>query len=408
MALRPEGSCAALVMCLAALLCLAKPVPAHGLQLLDSRDRAAMYATANGTYTVLVLQGSWEEMGRQYGALASNRLRRFYTRIVADLAERGIGPQDRRKRARKTFRTYGPELRGLIRGMARTSGLTLRETKVLNAGMILLTQAVLEQEAPDACSAVAAWGKYTPKGKLVLGRNWDIDRKAMRKYMSSLAVVVFRPQNGYAFANIHPLGNVYVETGLNSRGVLVELNNARKSDPSFYPDREDSSSVLVDVLSQAENVEEACRMLVNTPADCSYTIQVADEEKAVAVERPTFDPRVREGRDQGLLVAYNSFVPPYPESWRDRIQPPPSPAQDPRYDNLQALASSETYQGGLDSEAMMDLVSIPVRDGGALNPRTVLQVVAVPADRVIWIRGVGFSGFRRVDLAPLFSGDALP
>jgi hypothetical protein len=149
-------------------------------------------------------------------------------------------------------------------------------------------------------------------------------------------------------------------------------------------------------------------MLLNTPADCSYTIQVADPERAVAVERPTFGARVRSGRQEGLLVATNNFVPPYPASWRDRIKPPPSPEQDPRYGNLLDLATSDAYRGELDSEKMMDLLRVPLEDGGALHAGTVLQVVAVPEERVIWMRGVEHSGFRRVDLAPLFSGDAFP
>ena len=395
---------ASMGLCLAvAVLSLAGSALGEGLRLVEHHGDAAKYTTSDAIYPVLVLRGSWEEMGRQYGALAADSLRSFHEDITADVARRGMGPERQMKKACDVFDSYGPELRGLLQGIAQTSGLSLAQTKILNAGMILLTQAVLGENPPDACSGIAAWGRYTPDGELVFGRNWDIDREVMRKYMTYLSVAVFHPREGSAFANIHPLGNVYVETGLNSHGVLVELNNAEQSDPSYYKDREDTSSVLLKVLTRAEDGEEAARMLLRAPADLSYTLQVADPQNAVAVERPTFDARIRSGRREGLLVAYNSFIPPYPNNWRDRIDPPPSPEQDPRYDNLVALASSDRFRGKLDPEAMMDLLRIPIENKGALHAGTVLQVVAVPETRTIWVRGVEYSDFQKVELSPLFA-----
>jgi hypothetical protein len=165
--------------------------------------------------------------------------------------------------------------------------------------------------------------------------------------------------------------------------------------------------VLVNVLTQAADGEEAARILLHTPADTSYTLQVAGPQKAVAVERPTFDARIRAGRTDGLLVAYNSFIPPYPEDWRDRIDPPPSPKHDPRYNNLVALANSDRFRGELDPGGMMDLLRIPIEDKGALHAGTVLQVLAVPKNRTIWMRGVEYSDFQKVELSPLFAESSL-
>lgn len=393
-----------MVLCLAgAVFSQAGSALGEGLRLVERHGGAAKYVTANEIYPVLVLQGSWEAMGRQYGALAGDSLRSFHGRITADVAQRGITPERQLKQARDVFDSYSLKLRDLLKGMAQTSGLSLSQVKVLNAGMILLTEAVLKENPPGACSGIAVWGEYTPSGKLVFGRNWDINREAMRKYMNYLSVVVFHPPEGSAFAHIHPLGNVYVETALNSHGVLVELNNAEQSDPAIYENREDTSSVLLDVVTQAVDGEQAARMLLHTPADISYSLQVADPHNAVAVERPTFDARIRSGRRGGLLVAYNSFIPPYPENWQGRINPPPSRKQDPRYDNLVALANSVRFRGELDPDGMMELLRIPIEDKGALHAGTVLQVVAVPETRTIWVRGVEYSDFQKVELSPLFA-----
>lgn len=53
--------------------------------------------------------------------------------------------------------------------------------------------------------------------------------------------------------------------------------------------------------------------------------------------------------------------------------------------------------------AGVDLLRIPIEDKGALHAGTVLQVVAVPETRTIWVRGVEYSDFQKVELSPLFA-----
>lgn len=166
-----------------------------------------MYLTADRIYPVLRLQGSWQEMGRQYGGLAGEQLRSFYAEITADVADRGIAPEQQLITAKDLLKTYSKELQHLLAGMAETSGLNRDQIAVLNAGMMNLTNAVLSGP-PSVCSGIAAWDRYTPHGELIFGRNWDIDRSAMKKYMKYLSVCAFNPNEGHSFANIHPLGRM--------------------------------------------------------------------------------------------------------------------------------------------------------------------------------------------------------
>jgi hypothetical protein len=370
------------------------------LQLVGEFEGGRIYQPAAGQYKVAKVQGDWLSMGRQYGGLLGAELRAFHTEITQDLMQRGISRAEQLKTATGFQAVYSKKLRLLMDGIAQTSGLKRDEVLVLNCGMMLLTQAVLGDEPPSACSALAVWGDYTPDGGMVVGRYWDIDRKSMQPYMKYLGVVVFKPAGGLAFANIHPVGNLYLETGLNSSGLFIELNNGEQSDPKVYEDREDSSSYLLEVLTKSRTLDQAAGMLMEKPADVSYIIQLADANEAVSVERPTFGARVRRGRN-GLLAAYNSFVPPYPLDWRPRLQPPPPPKQDPRYANLLALAGSKTFFGKLDPKGMMELLKIPVEQGGALHAGTVVQVVAQPASLRVWIRGVGHADFELIELAGL-------
>ncbi len=165
--------------------------------------------------------------------------------------------------------------------------------------------------------------------------------------MKYLGVVVFHPLEGLAVANIHPIGNLYLETGMNETGLFLELNNGEQSDSGFDPQADDTSSVLLSVLASSSTIDEAFAMLKATPADLSYIIQLADSFQAVSVERATFGCRMREGKYPGLLAAYNSFVPPYPPEWEGLVNPPPSPAQDPRLENLWNTANSSEFKGKL-------------------------------------------------------------
>ncbi len=361
------------------------------------------YRTADDIYWVLDLKGTWREMGRQYGALVKADLKAFYTEITSDLERRGMSLEDQLIVARGLSGDLSAGLNDLMDGMVETSGLTSDEIRLLNVGIFNLSGVLLEAESNDACSGIGAWGAYAPGGKLVFGRNWDMMRDGMLGYMRYLSVAVFHPDEGIAYANVHPLGNVYMETGINERGLFLELNNGMYSDLSTFEDRESSVSVLADALTRCGTIDEAAEYLAGIPAEAAYIIQLADLDRAVSVERATFDCRVREGDENGLLVAYNSFVPPYPGTWEGKVTP--AREDDGRYDNLVSLARSERFYGKLDAAAMKELMDIEFKDGGAVHKGTVLQVVAVPEDLCLWVRGYKFSDWQMVDLRALFADE---
>jgi hypothetical protein len=361
------------------------------------------YRTSEDCYWVLSLNGSWRQMGRQYGGLVRDELCQFYAEITTDVEERGIDTDEQLENARFWASVFSTNLNELMKGIAESSGLSEDEVLILNAGMPNLSYAILQGEAPSACSGLAVWGRYTPDGALVFGRNWDIDRGAMERYMKYLSIVVLNPDSGNSFASAHPLGNVYVETGMNDKGIFIELNNGGQSDPGYVEGREETASVLATVLNQCSTVDEAARRLCDIPAALSHIIQIADAKECVSVERATFGARVRKADQEGLLASFNSFVPPYPDEWDNRVADPPGEAEDPRYSNLINLANSPEFCGHLDIDSMMKLMDIDVRNGGAVHRGTVYQVVALPQELTMWIRGLGYSGWQQIDLRDLFA-----
>jgi hypothetical protein len=101
-------------------------------------------------------------------------------------------------------------------------------------------------------------------------------------------------------------------------------------------------------------------------------------------------------------VAYNSFVPPYPQDWQSRVSQPPTVETDPRYQNLVNTANSDAYYGKFNVDVMKQVMSLDAAHGGAVHNGTVLQVIAVPADLMLWLHGYGYSDWQQVVLDGLF------
>jgi len=151
--------------------------------------------------------------------------------------------------------------------------------------LVNLTDAILGSLPPSVCSGIAAWDEFTPGSKLVFGRNWDIDRAGMLKYMQYLSVGVFNPSEGNAFANVHPLGNVFLETGINERDRSSNSTSAR------IPIRVSIRIGKIPApcssrLNRCDTFDEAVAALSETPADMCYILQRADAARCVSVERP--------------------------------------------------------------------------------------------------------------------------
>ena len=366
------------------------------------------FKTAVGDYPVLRLKGSWRQMGRQYGGLAATELREFFNAISADMKKRGLS-QEQIDSVRSVYNGYSPEMKDLLVGMAETSGLSLEDHILLEGSFYVLPDFVLQElnaaARAKSCSGIAMSGPRTADGKLYFARNWDMTPDVMRPYLKYLACVVFNPPEGLSFANVRPLGQVYVETGLNEAGVFVELNNGSGSDPGQNPDGKFAVAAIFDIILRSDSLDAFVKTLRDTKIDSSYLIQVADKSRAVSVEIPTFGSRVLESKD-GLLYALNNFALPTPAEWKGRVVEIPAGYHDDRQVNLDRLFASDAWKKGVTVQGMEALMDMDLARGGPVvnaSPfGTVIQVIAIPGDMSLRFRGYGYSGWGRVDLAALF------
>ncbi len=358
-----------------------------------------------GGYAVLSLKGSWHEMGRQYGGLLSPQLQEFYMAIKADLEARGL-KHEHLEGVREIFDTYSDPMKELLQGMSETSGLSLEEHILLETSFYILPDLVIEQsENAPSCSGIAVAAPRTADGKLYFARNWDMTQTAMRPYMKYLALVAFNPDDGsLAFANIRPIGQVYVETGINEKGILIEVNNGAGSDPTQNPNGTFVPVELFNLLNECSAFDEVMSRLTADKLDASYLVQVADAERAVSVEKPTFDTHIVELKD-GELYALNNFVQPIPPAWKGRINEIPAGYRDDRQPVLNAIFASDEWNGRVTLESVKAMMEKTIDKGGPVVEGpfgTVLQVIAVPADSVVLFRAWGYSGWAQVNLTDLF------
>ncbi len=370
----------------------------------SSFEGGTLYKTKNGKFNVLDLHGSYREMGRQYGYLLRDDLNSMYLETAEDLRQRGMSDEEQVEAAEEFYRKYPERFKEVILGMSETSGLTLGEQIRLNAAIFSLFGVYFSQATPGepgaGCSGTAFWGPYSKDGKLYFGRNWDASQDMMGPYIKYLTLAVYHPEgSGNTVANLEYAGEVYTETAMNDGGIFLELNNGAQSDPSSYPQRVDAAVELLAFMFDYSTLEGLEAAFETTRASEAYVVQVADSSAAYSFEwSSAYGVHRRSENVSGLLVTYNSFVPPYPDGW----EVPPPLAADTRRDNLLALANSPEYKGQMDVEKMKEFLSVRWEDGGATAFGTNFQVIAVPEDRLMWIKGIGYSGWEEVDLGPLF------
>jgi len=354
-----------------------------------------------GTFNVLSLSGDWQQMGRQYGALLKAEMGDFYDLATAYLiAKRGWSVEDLKQLGQSTYEVQPLNARQLIDGMAETSGMMQEKQRTVAALMGGLF----------GCSSMNAWGDYTAGSPLVVGRNWDTSRGPFDGYGRFVTVVVYNPpapQN--SVADINYAGSIGMQTGMNGRGLFLDLQNGQMSDPLVYNERMPGAFRLFSFLLDSSTAAELDAAFKAVSPNIGLIINSAAESRpdaeagARVYEWATFGVKSRTGA--GLLASTNHYLDP---SWTGLPAIPSGLAggfSKERLANL--LARGEQYKGTIDAMRMMQIFDTTIPDGGPTFPddsplETYYQIVATPGDGILWLKARGYSGWERMDLKPLF------
>jgi len=350
-----------------------------------------------GDYPVIVLSGSYREMGRQYGGLMKTELNEEYTFLMDTLARRGYTREQVRESGRDITALYPQRVKEVFLGMSETSGLTPDDIAILYYGAIFQLMATPPVPAAS-CSYLAAWGNYTTDGSVIASRNWDLD-DAVLPYTRWYVLAVYRPTDGSnSIATWSPAG-MRPETFMNSKGLFIADDNAGINDaaPETRPEFITEFFRFMFDYSDLKGLDAGIR---GTSPDVGWIVDVAGPDGAYVYEKMTNKTLQRTG--DGVVAAANHFVDP---SWNFPAPPGHSLS---RYNNL--LRQAGEAKGSIDGRRMTQIRNVCLENGGANFCHSELfgnkyssnhQVVFVPASRTLWMK-VMDKDWQKVELGPLF------
>ena len=345
-----------------------------------------------GKLNVIDLNGTWREMGRQYGALMAGELRHIYEKaIVGHIEASASDPQSIAQLSEKFFTNYPFKFKEALRGIAETSGLTLEQVKKVNALEVTAAFTIM----PQQCSGIAVWGDYSD-GPLVYGRNYDY-LPWFRELFDDITLACFHPGDGsLAVATLGYAGEMYVVNGMNEKGLFLELNNGMPSGGAlWYDSRVPAVTELFDFLLQSATLDEIESFFQTTKSNFAYIVGVADGQTARCFEWPVFEVRRRESHSRpGLTVLTNHFTEfswglPRPDDktyWMTRT----------RRQNLLTLAKH--FKGTINDKTMMDIMDTHIDDLGATTDMTLYQMVVVPERFEMWFKIPDGQEWTKIDM----------
>ena len=351
---------------------------------------------AAGDYPVIVLSGSYRQMGRQYGGLMKTELNEEYAFLLDTLAKRGYTQQQVRESGRDIPALYPQRIKEIFLGMSETSGLTPDDIAVLYYGAIF--QLMATPPVPASCSYLATWGNYTTDGSVIVSRNWDLD-DSVTPYTKWYVLAVYRPTDGSnSIATWSPAG-MRPETFMNSKGLFIADDNSGLNDaaPETRPEFITEYFRFMLDYSDLKGLDAGIR---GANTDVAWIVDVAGPDGASVYEKMTNKTRQRGG--EGVIAAANHFVDP---AWN--LSAPPEHSLS-RYNNL--LRQAGEAKGSIDAQKMMQIRDVCLENGGAKFCHSLLfgntyssnhQVVFMPKSKTLWMK-VMDKDWQKVELGPLF------
>ncbi len=356
----------------------------------------------SGKLNILDLHGTYKQMGRQYGYLLKDQLNHLYRIAIENyfVGQKGLSRKTMEQTAMSLFDFYPQRFKEILYGMAETSGLSIDQHIVLNG---LELYGTISQ-----CSGIASWKDYTAGGPLIFGRNYDwFD--SYKEFANYLAITVFNSDCGIPAAIVTFAGVIYATTGMNAKGLFLELNNGMPSGGALsYSNRVPATINLLAFLCDCSTIEQLHAAFNTTRPNFTFIINTADKTGAYSYEWPPFDIKQRTGEVEGLLVATNHFTDP---AWGIALQDNAGFKTVLRRKNLLLLGHKN--KGRINLATMMEILDMPIDKGGATWPagekiQTVYQVIAIPEGLKLWVKVPGFQNWTGIDLAPLFKSKDLP
>jgi hypothetical protein len=230
------------------------------------------------------LRGSARERGRQHGEIFGARVaesgildfyRNFCGREVFSLLPKPVGALLDRLHGHFAGR-HSAEVFELARGFSEGSGIDSRRVleglampDVLN---FLVGVSGRMLRAPTlGCTSAAAWGAYTPDGRLLYARNLDFPGNGIFERFP--LVCRHSPDQGIPYVSIGTAGGIADGiTGINEEGLSVALHQHYTAEAGYMPSGRPILDLGVEVLKNARDLSQAVSLCESWPATSGWSL----------------------------------------------------------------------------------------------------------------------------------------
>lgn len=372
-----------------------------------------------GVLDVVVLKGTFKEMGIQYGTLMKDKILAVREELIKEYIDPEVLSYDIMKEVigEPFYKSQPKRIKDLYAGVAEATGLDVVELSTIDQQFMLVLLARRTGQTA-MCTALSAWGSNTKDGTAYTGRNFDFAgyiRDMMPKFGQ---VVVMNPTSGeHGVAGVGIAGMVSeVIDGMNSEGLYYEFNNgAGTIGATIYSNRTPIYSHVFSLLFDYSTIEELKINFNSNLANYPSIMITAEPDKGQAFEVATDAYTAPTPEQTDLTCRGNQFIDP---TWG--IPDLPSPAawySRTRRETFTKLVKDAAPN--VDAAAMRKIMNTEIYDkddnwkpvdgmtvfenrpkGGDV---TVWQVVTHPDQRKMWVRIPTYSGWMELDLKTLFT-----
>lgn len=193
----------------------------------------------------------------------------------------------------------------LAAGFSRAAGVPEAELKralvmpdVLNT--LIGLNAHLAGLPTLGCTSVAAWGGYTPDGRLLYGRNLDFLGHGF--WEANQLVARHKPDRGLPFVSLSTAGCVLDGiTGINAEGLTVDLHQHVHRATNLWSGRP-ILDLGLQVLQHCRTLEQAVETAAAWPVSSGWSLVLTHwkEKRALVVERGPRRWAIAESRGESL------------------------------------------------------------------------------------------------------------
>ena len=389
-------------------------MPTNEFSLIKESGSGKMFNTGDDKIRVLQLQGSWREMGQQYGTLVKDLVDDIYKSTVQALYDKQWTTEEEASElfGSRVFGAASTRRQQLYRGVADGLGWPVEKVVVLDqSGFMSFYQAKLHSFA--GCTTLFSWGDATVDGRTYTGRNQDWGEQFVDL---PLVLTVYNPTDGSnAIANMNWLGWMFGMTAINDKGVYIDLHDGSAMGGQVVAtERPSIGAAVLDFLAECDTAEDVGNRFNGSRPDICLIWDVADPSGNCFSYETTLNECRRRFPEDTTLVAVNSFLNP---DWgihtRDTISNSLK-----RFQNITDRAAEA--HGHIDAEKTMEIFDIRLFNedgtfkdkGGATKPKvqdadlTNYQMVTIPDSLDIWIKipvPAMQTDWRHIDLKTLFT-----